>query len=397
MKTTYEDTLLALSALNPVDAGALRTELDDADLDRAIRHAIELGENPRSPIPAGDAAARSFRARGPRGSRHLPLALRGLGNRGLVLAGGLTALVAALVLALAGVFSTGGAHPPYAAAAIRVAEDNPRLLVTAPGWKITDASQFETHYGRVTFRDGGRELELDWYPTGLYRGMLRDRSRVSRPRHSELLGGAATTVDYGHDDFATMLAPTGKVFVEVRGSVGDRTAYDEVVGSLRDVDVDTWLAAMPASVVAPSERPSVVAKMLRGIPLPPHFDASHLEAEAAVDDHYDLGVKVASAVSCGWVESWLAARNAGDAATEAAAVTAMATSHHWPLLAQMQREQHGGWALNVWHFAGELKRGRLAQDFGSELVNPDGSGYKIGPAWATGLDCTSRIRKVPLG
>jgi hypothetical protein len=390
MKTTNE-TLQAMSAMNPVDAGALRAELEPGAVERAMREAIALAENPRSPIPAGDEVARSFGARGRRGAGRIG------GGRRLALAGGLVALVAALVFALAGFFSGGGTHPSYAAAAVRVAESNPRLLVTAPGWKITDASQFEPHDGSVTFRDGGRVLELDWYPAGFYRGILRDRSHVSRPERSELLGGAATTVEYGSTDFATMLAPTGGVFVEVRGGVGDRDAYDEVVASLRKVDVDTWLAAMPASVVAPADRPSVVARMLRGIPLPPHFDPAHLEAEGAVDNHYDLGTKVASAVSCGWVESWLAARNAGDDAGAEAAVAAMASSHRWPLLMQMQREQPGGWALNVWHFAGELRRGRLARDFNMQLVNPDGSGYRFGPAWATGLNCTSRIRKVPFG
>jgi hypothetical protein len=390
MKTTH-DTLRAMSALNPADAGALRAGLDPEALTRAMRQAIELGESPRSPIPAGDAIARSFRGRRPRRSGRV------VGSRRLVFAVGAAALVAALALALAGVFSTGGTHSSYAAAAIRIAEDNPRLLVTAPGWKITDASQFESHYGRITFRDGGRELELNWYPAGFYKANLRDRAHVSRPERSRLLGGIATTVEYGDTDFATTLAPIDGIFVEVRGGAGDRAAYEEVVDSLRRVDVDTWLAAMPASVVSPAERPSAVAKMLRGIPYPPHFHLAQLENEPMVADHYDLGVRVASAVSCGWVESWLAARATGDAAGERAAVEAMAGSHHWPLLQQMQREQPGGWALNVWHFAGELEQGHLNRGADGELTNPDGSGYKIRPAWAAGLNCTSRIRKVPFG
>jgi hypothetical protein len=214
------------------------------------------------------------------------------------------AIVIAAVLLVVGAFGGGGTHPTYAAAAIEVAEANPRLLVTAPGWKVTDAGEFEADNGETIFGDGHRTFELHWYPARLYRSYLRDRSEVSPPQRSRLLGRTATTVEYGHHgEYATMIAPIGKVFVEVRGRLGGHAAYEEVLRSLRAVDIETWLAAMPASVVSPDTRAQTVATMLRGVPYPPGFDPSLIENETAVLNHYQLGVRVADSIACGWVES----------------------------------------------------------------------------------------------
>jgi hypothetical protein len=368
---------------NPVDPAVLRDETDAAALERAMALAIGRGETPPDPVPAGDAFAAG-----------LELSPRRPFLRPAPLVAALVLLIAA-VLALSGAFSGGGSHPTYAAAAVKVAEANPRLLITAPGWKVTDAGEFEADNGEMTFGDGSRTLELTWYPALLYRSYLRDRAKVSPPRHSRLLGRPATTVDYGRAEYATILAPVGPVFVEVRGRLGARAAYETVLHSLRRVAVDTWLAAMPPGVVGPDNRAETVERMLRDVPYPPSFDLARLEDEPAVLDHYNLGVKVADDVSCGWVESWLAARQAGDSTAEERAVAAMASSHHWPLLREMEREAKHGWALNIWHAAAELKSGRLNQGFDSALVRPDGSGYRLGPAWALELQCTPRIRRVP--
>jgi hypothetical protein len=306
------------------------------------------------------------------------------------------AIVIAAVLLVVGAFGGGGTHPTYAAAAIEVAEANPRLLVTAPGWQVTDAGEFEADNGETIFGDGRRTFELHWYPARLYRSYLRDRAQVSPPQRSRLLGRTATTVEYGHQgEYATMIAPIGTVFVEVRGRLGGHAAYEEVLRSLRAVDIETWLAAMPASVVSPDARAHTVATMLRGVPYPPGFDPSLIENETAVLNHYQLGVRVADSIACGWVESWLAAQASGDGAAARDAVAAMASSHHWPLLLQMEREQGLSWAHNIWHAAAELRRGHLDEGFGGALVRPDGSGYKMGPAWAMELQCTSKIRRVP--
>lgn len=289
------DPLGLMRVCDPVDAVALRAELAATEIEEAIARAIGRADCQGELDPPGDAFAAA------------PIPSRRSASRPLALAGALVALIAAVLL-LTGAFSGAGSHPTYAAAAVKVAEANPRLLVTAPGWKVTDANEFEIGNGEMTFADGTRKLSLTWYPARLYRSYLRDRASVSEPRSSRLLGHAATTVDYGRGEYATMLSPFGAVFVELRGRLGGRSAYRSVLASLRPVDVDTWLGAMPPSVVAPEAQPRTVRRMLRGIPLPPNFHPIGLTGESTVLDHYSLGVKVADAVACGWVEAWLAAR-----------------------------------------------------------------------------------------
>jgi hypothetical protein len=227
---------------------------------------------------------------------------------------------------------------------------------------------------------------------------LRDRALVSTPETSTLLGQTATTIRYslntGGAEYATMLSPQGAVFVEVRGGLDSRAEYEALLRSLRQVDVDTWLAAMPQSVVSPDVRSAVVARMLRGVPLPPGFDLATLKGEDSVLNHYQLAVKVAGMVSCGWVESWLAATKAGDGSQAREAVEAMATSHHWPMMPTLIKG--GGWSGNVWNAAEAIATGHINRGAAGELVNPDGSGYKLGPAWAMGLNCTSRYWRHPL-
>ena len=385
MKRMIADSqaLATMRALNPASAPQLRQQTDGVALERALGRAIAAAETPSQPVPAGAWAASGYGAGPTRGAPFLR------GRRSLTLAAGLGAALVAVVLLLSGVFAGGGGHPAFATAAIEVAEANPRLLVGAPGWRVVDAGEFGANEGQMTFSDGPHQLALNWYPASSYGHYLRDRAQVSRPQRSQLLGRTATTVDYARNEFATMLAPVGQVFVEVRGRLGSRDDYESVIASLRPVDVDTWLAALPASVVGPDARAQTVARMLRRVPLPPGFDPGVLEGESAVLNHYALAVKVADAVSCAWVESWIAARRAGDSVATRAAVEAMAGSQSWPLVLQMEREVEGGWAANIRKATGELKRGYLNWGSAGSLVRPDGSGYEMGPAWAMTLQCTS--------
>ncbi|HWA54673.1 MAG TPA: hypothetical protein VG816_10910, partial [Solirubrobacterales bacterium] len=247
-----QDTLDLMAAANPASAAELRAGLDEGTIAAAMRRAIASGSSPSQPIPAGDRAANDFGSRAGRPRRPA-----------LALGGALACLaVAAALLLLGGGSVGGGSQPAFAAAAIEVAEANPRLLVTAPGWSVGDAGEFEKDGGEVTFVHGDRSFAIHWYPARLYRSYLRDRAQVSKPQRSTLLGRAATTVRYGVDrngaeDFATILAPDGPVFVEARGAIGDRAAYDAVLHSLRPVGVDAWLGALPRSVVGPDARAHV--------------------------------------------------------------------------------------------------------------------------------------------
>ena len=387
-KRTDIDAIAQMRAANPVSTGELRAAIDEEELRRQMGDAIAAGESPTDPAPVGGSAESDFSVRlvAHRGTR--------TGRRATTLLAGLcSAALVALVVFLIGA-PGGGGHPPFATAAIEVAEANPRLLVTAPGWSVTDAGEFEADEGEVTFGDGKRRLSINWYPAHLYRSYLRDRASVSSPRTSRLLGRVATTVHYWGSEYATMLSPQGVVFVEIRGLLGSRAEYEAVLHSLRPVDVDTWLGAMPSKVVRPEERATVVERMLRGVPLPPGFDLAVLQGEDSVLNHYQLAVKVAGTVSCGWVESWLAATKADDRSRAQEAVEAMATSRHWPMMPELIKG--GGWSGNVWNAAHAIASGHLNRGAAGESVNPDGTGYELGPAWAVGLNCTSRYWRRPL-
>ncbi|MGE5282178.1 MAG: hypothetical protein ACM3N0_07640 [Chloroflexota bacterium] len=382
------DAMARLSAANPASAAKLRATIGESDLRQKMTAAIAAGKSSGDPAFTGHAAATGFGI--PRIGRRGFLTDR---RRATLLAGFAGAGLATLVILLVGMPGS-GSHPQFATAAIEVAEANPRLLVTEPGWSVTHAGEFQADEGEVTFSGRRHWLSVNWYPARQYRSYLRDRASVSRPQTSRLLGRVATTVRYGPAEYATMLSPRGTVFIEVRGRLGSHAEYEAVLHSLRSVDVTTWLSAMPPSVVRPDARAKVVERMLHGVPLPPAFDLARLEGGSWVADHYQLAVKVAGAVSCGWVESWLAATKAGDDSHAREAVEAMATSRRWPMMPTLTKG--GGWSANVLHVADEIERGHLDRGAVGELVKPDGTGYKLGPSWAMALGCESHYWRRPL-
>jgi hypothetical protein len=385
-----DDPLTAMRGANPVSAEGLRATLPSDALDEVLERIVANAEPPRT--TGADSAPASA-------DRSVPAPLRGR-RLAFGLGGALACVAAIAALLLLGGSSVGGSgQPAFAAAAIEVAEANPRLLVTAPGWAVTDAGEFEADEGEIAFANGGRRFAIHWYPARFYRRYLHDRALVSKPRRSTLLGRTATTVRYGVDrsgaeEYATMLAPAGSVFVEVRGAIGDRAGYDAVLRSLRPVSVDAWLEAMPPSIVGPDARARVVERMLRGVPLPPGLDRAALQGEDSVLNHYQLAAKLAKAVSCGWVESWLAANRTRSEARADEAVAAMATWRHWSMMSTPAEKNP--WSSNIKLAAHWLAAGHVDSGADGRVVNPDGSGYELGPAWATLLNCTNHIWRHPL-
>jgi hypothetical protein len=209
---------------------------------------------------------------------------------------------------------------------------------------------------------------MNWSPARLYHLRLGEGRRdATSAEPTTVLGRPATTFHYrGDPGLITVLAPQGQVFVEISASAADDAT---VLRSLRAVGVDRWLAAMPPEVVQPESRADLISRMLRTVPLPPGFDTSSLEAKSELIDHYEFGQAVAGAVACGWLESWSAARRAGDAATAAQAVAGMAGVRRWPVLVGMVQEKgfegdllpaHGnGWPSYVVEAAREIAAGHL--------------------------------------
>jgi hypothetical protein len=84
-----------------------------------------------------------------------------------------------------------------------------------------------------------------------------------------------------------------------------------VAATLQNVDVDTWLSAMPDSVIKPNGRAVAVNKMLEDIPVPDSVDVDELKSRGVVSDRYQLGAQVAGAVACGWIDQWVERRPVG--------------------------------------------------------------------------------------
>jgi hypothetical protein len=371
------DAMARMRAADPFPLEEVRKTVAPEDLERAMRRAIVDGDSPARPIPAGDRVAMERGAGGGPGrvgifSRHR-VATAGFGLA--------CAAVAAALIVLGGgsVDSVRpGGHPTYAAAAVKVAEANPRLLVTAPGWSIIHADSFEVESGGLTYRyknepaygPAGRRLTEAWHSARDYPLIMRELGRDATAEPSTVLGRRATTfhANGGRTDL-TVLPPQGAVFVEISASPSDSAT---VLRSLRAVSVDRWLAAMPPEVVQPTSRSSVIAAMLDSVPLPPGFDLAALETESHLTSRFELGRSVADAVACGWLESWSAAKRSGDDATAQQAVEGMSGARRWPVLLQMVREKgfhgdalpaHGnGWPSNVVAAGNEIAHGYLRRE-----------------------------------
>ncbi len=402
-----DDALARMRAANPSSATALREELTDAELSLAMQRAIAVGESPSQPIPTGDRAAREHDPR----TRPAANGVFSQHRRASLGLGGLAcaAVVAALILLGGGSVRDGG-HPAFAAAAVEVAEANPRLLVTAPGWSVRHAYGFEVDSGSMIFGDGAHHLTFDWYPARYYRSYLRDRRQVGAVAHSTILGHRATTVRYRRSpvsepglDYETLLSPWGGVAIGVRGIAASRREYQTILHSLRRVDVDTWLSAMPPEVVQPDALDATVRQMLSGVPLPPDFDPGTLPDASLVTDRYRLGTAVTGAVTCGWLENWVAAARDHDVTGAGEAARGLGGARNWPVLLSMAREKGwkgdqlppngNGWASTILQVARETGKGRLSQGSGIYRSTRNGRFIEEGPGWSQKFGCKAHYRR----
>jgi len=256
------------------------------------------------------------------------------------------ATVAALCLVIAGIATReqGARYLPMARA---VAESNLRILPGTPGWTVTRADEFTVGDGEMTFGDGHAALDVHWEPAKNYAGRIDQAHKEGDDvAQIKVLGRNATIWRYkGTTDYVTVLEPEGSTDTYIRGDLGSGEAYRRVIDQLRQASIDEWLAAMPASVVKPADRAATVDAMLRDIPQPPGFDASKLRSGDVVKDRYQLGAEVSGAVACAWIARW----TDGDAAQKKEAADAMATSHHWKVLQEMNPQ--GDYPEVLWEYA----------------------------------------------
>lgn len=283
------------------------------------------------------------------------------------------ATVAALVVGGAAAIGAVREEGPAPRPAPAGAEDTPEpqtkgapfLLVGHAGWRVSRADQYSATIGEMTFTNGERELELNWRPASDHESFVEDRGfdaaeewdvEIAR-RHGTLFRYEGTT------DFTTLWLD-GDLSLELRGVFPDVHAYRAVAGTLDRVDEATWLAAMPASTVVPSERAAVVDSMVEDLPVHPDANLEQFRRADRISDRYQLGARVTAAVACAWIGQWVEARATGDERAARLAAEAMSTSGAWPILQEMQSQ--GEWSEVVWDYA-DAMAGESEVTGGTEL------------------------------
>lgn len=291
---------------------------------------------------------------------------------GLVI--GVAAAAAAVVagVALAGdTRDDAGTAGPAAEGGAEDGTTVPRLLVDLPGWEVERVDERSSNEGQLTLTDGEQTLEVHWRPADQHEGYLRDRSEEMPGRPVTVLGHPAEQFTYHEAGTGQAAAPTegsdlppdalgdfttlwldGQIGVEARGAFRSIEAYRSTLDALVEVDGDRWSAALPASAVPPDARAATVDAMVADIPLPPGIGLGALRQSELTVDRYQLGAEVAGTVTCRWIDAWVTARNAGDAEGVQQAVDAMASSHDWAVLQEMNDE--GDWPDVIWEYADAL-------------------------------------------
>ena len=263
----------------------------------------------------------------------------------------------------------------WAAPLVHLAESSPLLLVDAPGWHVTRADEESRIEGEMDFTRGTTTAQLNWRSGTLESWQKDRRMSAAETTRMTVLGAPAQVTRYVGDsgDYAAIWPDGGRV-LELRSTAPDMASFQRLVGSLVRVDVDTWLSAMPASVIRTGQRAAVVDTMLEDVPLPPGFDRRPLQSATTVSDRYQLGAKVTGAVACAWIDVWAHAREQGDAATVSKAIAAMDTAARWKVLDEMASQ--GAFPDLVRHYAESMRHA----DAPGPLRTGAASGLGCGPA-----------------
>jgi hypothetical protein len=200
---------------------------------------------------------------------------------------------------------------------------------------------------------------LQW-SAGALRSWLEDRAAsAALTATAPVLGTVARVYQYeggtpGHRDITALFRYDGRV-LEFRAGAADIDAFKVLLARLKRVDTDTWLAAMPASVIKTVDREGTIRQMLHGVPVPPGFDPNDIKGAHLTKDRYQLGAAVAGTVACQWFKRWSDARETNDRAKEREAVTAMATAKDWPVLGEMEKK--GAYPDVLYEYAAAMPKG----------------------------------------
>jgi hypothetical protein len=313
------------------------------------------------------------------GRPHSWIAARPLRRTGpLLIAVGAACATVAAIVAINGTDSRKGSHTVWAAELVRFAEASPRLLLDTEGWIVTRADELSHEEGEMTFSNGADEADLHWRPSDTHQTYVEDRradAHASWPITIDGVDGVLVQYKEG-SSFTALWRHDGRSLEFRADTLGTKEAFENLAASLHEVDVDTWLSAMPESVIRPDSRAATVEEMLEDIPVPDSVDVSKLKRGDVVSDEYQLGALVTGAVTCGWIDQWIVANRSGDTAARDEAVAALASTRDWDVLNSMQRQ--GDWSEVLWSYADAIvaePQGApsVVAGYGSGL----GCGYKL--------------------
>lgn len=272
--------------------------------------------------------------------------------------------------------ATRGSDRAWAAEALRVAEAAPRLLVSGDGWRVAGADEWTAQDGEMTFRSGSTELLLRWTPASELQTEQQNMEfkGTRQTMQAKIPGGATPVYRFNGTDSYAAVWRDGDSVVVARARANDPQQFAALLTQLHHVSVDDWLTAMPPDIIQPATaHTATVDQMLTGLPLPPGFDVAALQTNTQVRDRYQLGTQVAGAVACGWLAEWTRATKNGDRAAVTAARDALATSHNWPVLLDMQTK--GYYPEVLWQYADATAEGHsLPAEKGGIATYPDALG-----------------------
>lgn len=239
-----------------------------------------------------------------------------------------------------------------------------RAILTTAGWTVDNVNDGEWG-GEVGYTKGGAELVITWYLADQYDSYVTDREHINHPEVDqgqaiEVLGAPARLWAYTSDDHTVIRAPGDRYFLEVRGGGMGKQAFVALLGDLQLVNKVGLEGSLPADFVTGDERAGAIGDILDGIgALPPGLAAS--DVTSSEPDRYHLGADVSGTVACGWIAEFAAAKSAGSQARMAAAADALAASHDWPILHEMN--DRGDYPEVVWEYADEVAAGKVPEGY----------------------------------
>ena len=238
-----------------------------------------------------------------------------------------------------------------------------RALLTTAGWTVENVNESE-YGGEIGYSNGDESLQITWYPAAQYESYVTDREHINLevdPGEAvDVLGAPSRLWAYSKNDHTVILPPGDTWFLEVRADGMDKQAFLAILGDLQHVDRAGLEEALPGRFVTEAERSAAIAEIIDGIgTLPPGFDAT--QVTSTEPDPYHLGAHVSGAVACAWIAEFARAKDAGSESRMTAAVDALKTSKHWPILLEM--DEHGDYPEVVWAYADEVAAGSVPEGY----------------------------------